>query len=99
MRFERVLTIPSADIKEACMGFHVGDTRAPDLTEAERNHLLGQCIDRNLLTSSLPPHSPLILHLPLCPASPGRPLSAGQLWPLLLGHLHLHCRPTAATSP
>jgi hypothetical protein len=50
MRFEGVLTIPSADIKEACMGFHVGDTRAPDLTEAERNHLLGQCIDRNLLT-------------------------------------------------
>ena len=41
MRHEGVLTIPCADIKEACMGFHVGDTRAPDLSEDERSHLLG----------------------------------------------------------
>ena len=46
------------------MGFHVGDTRAPGLTEDERNHLLGQCIDRNLLTWLVRQlHSPMLPQL------------------------------------
>ena len=33
LRFNGKLTIPTADIKELCMGFTVGDTRALDLSE------------------------------------------------------------------
>ena len=50
LRLNGVPTIPTADIKELCMGFHVGDTKAIELTEDERSHLLGKCIDRHLLT-------------------------------------------------
>ena len=32
------------------MGFAPGDTTAPNLTEEQRRHLLGQCIDINLLS-------------------------------------------------
>ena len=41
---------PTADIREALMGFTPGDTAAPTLTEEQRRHLLGQCIDINLLS-------------------------------------------------
>ena len=33
---------PTADIREALMGFPVGDTAAPGLSEERRRHLLGQ---------------------------------------------------------
>ncbi len=40
---------PTADIKEVLMGNPLGDTAAPGLSEEQRRHLLGQCIDINLL--------------------------------------------------
>ena len=41
---------PPADVREALMGFELGDTAAPTLCEEQRRHLLGQCIYINLLT-------------------------------------------------
>ena len=41
---------PTADIRELLMGFHIGDTAAPTLEESQRRHLLGKCIDINLLS-------------------------------------------------
>ena len=41
---------PTADIREVLMGFRMRDTAAPGLSEEQRRHLLGQCIDINLLT-------------------------------------------------
>ena len=66
---------PSADIRELLMGFHIGDTAAPTLAETQRRHLLGQCIDVNLLswlvrTTSPPttsPQSPTVLAPPSPP--------------------------------
>ena len=41
---------PSADIREVAMGFRLGTTAGAGLSEQERRHLLGNCIDLNLLT-------------------------------------------------
>ena len=45
-----VLREPIADVREVLMGFSGGDTAAPGLSEEQRRHLLGQCIDINLLS-------------------------------------------------
>ena len=41
---------PSAEVREAFMGFRVGDTAAPCLSELRRVQLLGQCTDLNTIT-------------------------------------------------
>ncbi len=43
----------SADIIEALMGFHIGDTAAPGLSALQRIHLLGKCTDLNSLARTL----------------------------------------------
>lgn len=44
------LTEPTVDVRKALMGFAIKDTVAPSLTEEQRYHLPGQCIDINLLS-------------------------------------------------
>jgi hypothetical protein len=41
---------PSVEAREALMGFRVGETAAPGLSDAQRVQLLGQCTDLNTLT-------------------------------------------------
>ena len=50
MHHDGVLQEPPADIREIAMGFLPGATAAPGLSEKQRRHLLGQCIDVNLLS-------------------------------------------------
>ena len=49
------------------MGFTPGDSVGPNLTEEQRRHLLGQCIDVNLLSwliRTVAPSPPLLLTPP-----------------------------------
>jgi len=41
---------PSAEVREALMGFRIGVTAAPGLSELQRVQLLGQCTDVNTIT-------------------------------------------------
>ena len=47
---DQPLQEPPPEIREVAMGFGLHSTAAPGLSPAQRHHLLGQCIDRNLLT-------------------------------------------------
>ena len=47
---DQPLQEPTPEIREVAMGFGLHSTAAPGLNPAQRHHLLGQCIDRNLLT-------------------------------------------------
>ena len=40
---------PFAEVREALMGFHIGDTAAPGLPALHRIQILGQCTDLNTL--------------------------------------------------
>ena len=40
---------PSLEVREALMGFTGGDTNTGNLSPTQRNHILGQCTDLNLL--------------------------------------------------
>jgi len=67
---------PSPEVKEALMGFTAGDTAAPGLNTEQRNHMLGQCTDLNILnwTLSIVRNAPTRLHNPNtreCPNYPG----------------------------
>jgi len=44
---------PSAEVREALMGVHIGDTAAPGLSALQRVQLLGQCTDLNTLAWTL----------------------------------------------
>ena len=41
---------PDSKIRELLLGFVPGDIATPELSEAQRHHLLGQCIDINLFS-------------------------------------------------
>ena len=47
---DQPLQEPPPEVREVAMGFGLHSTAAPGLNPAQRHHLLGQCIDRNLLT-------------------------------------------------
>ena len=40
---------PSAEVRETLMGFRIGDTAAPRLSELQRVPLLGKCTDLNTM--------------------------------------------------
>ena len=66
---------PSAEVREALynMGFRVGDTAAPCLSELHRVQLLSQCTDLNTLTwtiSTIRTHTLPTEHDPKCTPSP-----------------------------
>jgi hypothetical protein len=66
-------TTPSADVREALMGFRAGDTTAPSLSESQRVELLGQCTDLNITTWTISTIHTLTLHVerePQCTPSP-----------------------------
>ena len=46
---KRTLTFPSPEVREILMGFTNGDTEVEGLSPGQRNHLLGHCINLNLL--------------------------------------------------
>ena len=50
---------PDAAVAEVLLGFDVGDTAAEGLSDHQRRHLLGQCIDMNLLTWRIQTISPV----------------------------------------
>ena len=76
------LEAPCADIRELAMGFTLGSTAAPGLTEQKRRHLLGQCIDLNLLTwliaTTMPPPCEGAQQPTLPP--PASPISGVRSW-------------------
>ncbi len=39
----------TTEVREALMGFRIGDTRVPGLSQHQRVHLLGQCTDLNAI--------------------------------------------------
>ena len=80
LRLDGELTIPTADIKEVCMGFTRGDTKAVGLSEDQRNHLLGQCIDLNLLSWLVSQLSTTPPGLPPPPPPPPAPTSPTPTW-------------------
>ncbi len=49
----QALTEPNADERERALGYLTGTTAAPGLNERQRRHLLGNCIDQNLLQTLL----------------------------------------------
>ena len=56
-------TTPSADVMEALMGFRVGDTPAPGLSESQRVQFLGQCADLDIMTWTISTIRMLTLHV------------------------------------
>ena len=48
-----ILTSPSLEVREVIMGLTRGGASAPRLTQEQRNHLLGQCTDLNILSWTL----------------------------------------------
>jgi hypothetical protein len=54
----QLLLPPSAEVREALVGFNVGDTTTPGLNQRQRTLLLGQCINLNIISwviSQTPP--------------------------------------------
>jgi len=48
-----ILVSSSLEVREILMGFNKGDTEAEGLSPGQRNHILGQCTDLNLLQWTL----------------------------------------------
>ncbi len=46
----KALTTPSAEVREANVGFLVRDTLATGLDQEQRIHLLGQCLDLDVFS-------------------------------------------------
>jgi hypothetical protein len=64
---------PPVEVREALMGFRVGDTTGHGLSEAQRVQLLGQCTDLNTLTwtiSTIRRQTLLAEQDPHCPSAP-----------------------------
>ena len=72
---DETLTSPSPEVREILMGFTIGDTKAAGLTPEQRIHILGQCIDLNLLhwTIALDSSTSLGHHIPHQREHQGRP--------------------------
>ena len=66
---------PSPEVREILMGFTSGDTEAAGLTPRQRNHILGQCTDLDLLhwTIALASYTWQGHHTPRPREHPGRP--------------------------
>jgi len=64
---------PSAEVREALMGFRVGDIAALGLSELQRVQLLGQCTNLDTITwtiSTICTHMLPAEHAPRCTPSP-----------------------------
>ena len=69
---------PDSKIRELLLGFVPGDISTPELSEAQRHHLLGQCIDINLLSwfincvapTNAPPRTEVSQEQPTLPPQP-----------------------------
>ena len=73
---ENVLREPDSRVRALLLGFHPDDIAEPDLSEDQRCHLLGQCIDINLFSWFIGTAAPTtiqdidIVETPLPPPSP-----------------------------
>jgi hypothetical protein len=47
---EGTITTPSPEVRETLMGFTAGDTAAQGLTTEQRNHMMGQCTNLDILS-------------------------------------------------
>ena len=68
---------PDAAVAGVLLGFEAGDTAAEGLSDQQRRHLLGQCIDMNLLTWLVQTISPISAP-PVCPPTQSNPANPGS---------------------
>ena len=103
MFHEDDLKEPDATVADVLLGFEAGDTSAEGLSDQQRRHLLGQCIDMNLLTWLVKTISPIPAP-PICPptqsnpANPGRPTETSPA-PTSTEYLSLQTLPPHAFLP